>query len=364
MKTFAVVFDGLSENNYAWRPICTLEEMVIEYLRQPQEYFTESVLAIEGIQERFWRPEEFHGKAVEEKYHSALIRRDNLPKTRPIGGELVQRKWLKDVEDNRLEIDAFEKRIAEIDEYLVKEFGVGSAKGLPRTFDQYAGKHRIIGADEKPLTKKKMLELAQNGFDIKKWPYLFARLHEQLKLFDFSEEIAMLPRVLAIAAEDKGCTVEDLVEDDKYIDELGDLILQNNREGLRRWIEGYRPVRALTGTAPISGRRKRKEKFVIQESRGPEEMLPIFGGKQNGLFAGRTVIFTGAEIHTIDNDPIMREALRELLTKYVERGVPTMDPGSGPLDYKETNVIEGTKLKTILADAEIFRDEYRLRPRH
>ena len=113
------------------------------------------------------------------------------------------------------------------------------ADELPMTFDQYAGTGRLVGPDEKPLTKKKVVELARVGKDERAWPYLYVGLGEQMELFEASEELTMVPRILAIAVEAYERPIEELVEDDTYIADLAELLMNNNPDGLRDWIDGY-----------------------------------------------------------------------------------------------------------------------------
>lgn len=284
-----------------------------------------------------------------------MIRRDDLEQSRPSSGAVAQRDWERDVVKNRLEIDASERWIQSIEEYLVRELGEVTAVGLPRTFDKWAGSHRLVGTDGKPLTKKKILELEKIGFDVKQWPYVYWKLKGKVMLWETTEELAMLNRVLAVAAEDKGRKVEELVQDDKWIAELGEMLVDRDGKDLKDWCDGYRPVRVSTGSKPISTKRQRKTNLVIQTPRmEAQELWPVVerGGT---LFAGTERVCQAQEIEAVTDDPEGLERLREIIRRYVKRGVPTRTQfGEKSEGCEECRVIPGDLIDGFVEEVETF----------
>jgi len=274
--------------------------------RRAREELVKIVRIVDGIRWRFVEAEKFFGKAAEERYHSALENRDRLRKTMPMGNAEALRKWQKDVETNQQKIESFETWIKEIEATLRQELAEDFTFKLPRTFDQYAGCHRLTVAYEKPVTKKKILEMGCIGEDIGEWPYLYARLQEKIVLFDALEELTMVPRILEIAQEDIGRPMEELVEDDAYIADLAELLMNNNPNGLRDWIEGYRAVRKIE-KKPRLKKEKQKQRNDQKTKTG---LLPIY---QNGhdLFVGFELILDGDVTVLIARNEDMRKAFKE-----------------------------------------------------
>ena len=358
MKTFNEVFRGRKERDVCWEKIYEQEELLEDAMSNPEGNAIQLFLHTSGIRMRFWKSEEFYGKAVEERYHTAVLIGEELRKSRPIGGAEVQIAWEKKVEENQLKVAGFKKRIAEFKEYIRSELAADYGDELPMTFDNYAGAGRLLGPDGKPMTKKKVLEMERVGKDVKVRPYLYVSLSEKMNLFENTEELSMIPRILEIAAEDMEKPIEELVEDEKYIADLAKLLLNNDKEGLRDWIDGYRKIRELEGKSRVRNDKKKKEK-MISDSGTNRELLKVFT-LYGYLQAGTTVLIEPACMNAIDKDPILVKALGAILKMYVKKGIPTKLPSGGPDSDAETFVIAESKVPELQEKIKEFRKEYRL----
>jgi hypothetical protein len=358
VKTFGEVFGKRKEQDLCWLKIIEQEELFAGAMSDPEGNAIQLFLYARGIRMRFWKSEEFFGKAVEERYHREVLKGEELKKTRPIGGAEVQIAWGKKVEENQLRVAGFKNRIAELKEYIRMELAADYGDELPMTFDKYAGTGRLQWPDGKPLTKKKVLEMEKIGKNIRVWPYLFVSLSEKMNLFENTEELSMIPRILEIAAEDMEKPIEELVEDEKYIADLAKLLLNNDKEGLRDWIDGYRKIRELEGKSRVRNDKKKKEK-MISDSGTNRELLKVFT-LYGYLQAGTTVLIEPACMNAIDKDPILVKALGAILKMYVKKGIPTKLPSGGPDSDAETFVIAESKVPELQEKIKEFRKEYRL----
>ena len=358
MKTLSEVFSGRKEHDLCWMKIYAQEELLNDALSDPEENVHQLFLLGSGIRMRFGPAEEFFGKAVEEKYHREVLKGEELKKTRPIGAA-AQRAWGKELEDNELQVASYERWVAEIKENLRMELAADYSDELPMTFDQYAGTGRLVGPDEKPLTKKKVIEMARVGKDERVWPYLYVGLGERINLFEASEELTMIPRIIEIAEEDIRRPIEELVEDDAYIADLAELLMNNNPDGLRDWIDGYRVVREIEKKPRP---KKEKEKGPRVDLKDKTGMLPIY---QNGhdLFVGIDRILDGEETVQITRDEDMKKAFNVMIRPYIQKGIPTMNPNGGPIEMVQVNVIEEAKVEELKIAVAEFREEYGLKRR-
>jgi hypothetical protein len=308
---------------------------------------------------RFWKSEEFYGKAVEERYHTEVLIGEELQKSRPIGGIELQIAWENKVEENQLRVAGFKNRIAELKEYIRSELAADYGDELPMTFDNYAGAGRLKSLDGKPLTKKKVLEMERVGKDVKVRPYLYVSLGEKMNLFEGTEELTMIPRLLEIAAEDMERPMEEIVEDEKYIADLALLLLHNDKEGLRGWIDGYRKIRELEGKSRVRKDKKKKESkaFGFETNK---EWLPFFVDSCDYLQAGTTVLIEPACLKEILKVPTLSDAFKVILKSYVKKGIPTKLPSGGPIGDTERNIIDERKVLELQEKIKEFRIEYRL----
>jgi hypothetical protein len=177
-----------------------------------------------------------------------------------------------------------------------------------------------------------------------------------MNLFDATEELTMIPRILEIAEEDIGRPIEELVEDDAYIGDLAKLLVANKKEGLRDYIEGYRPVRKIE-KKPRPARGKEKEQRIdLKDKTG---LLPIY---QNGhdLFVGIDRILDGEESVQIERDVDMKKAFAMMIRPYITKGIPTMRPNGGPIEFAQVNVVEEAKVDELRIVVAEFCEEYGL----
>jgi hypothetical protein len=337
------------------------EELFEDAMSDTEENVHQLFLLGSGIRMRFWPAEKFFGKVVEERYHRKVLKGEELKKTRPIGADDAQRvrAWAKELEDNELQVASCEKRIAEIRENIRMELAADYSDQLPMTFDTYAGAGRLVGPDGKPLTKKKVVELARAGKDERAWPYLYVKLGERMELFEATEELTMIPRILEIAAEDMERPLEELVEDEGYIADLAHLLINNSRDGLRDYIDGYRPVRIIEKkTREI--RNKKRPGLEVNNKKG---LLPIY---PNGpmLLAGWEIILTPDDGAQIAQDDDLKKAFNVMIKPYVQKGIPTMNPNGGPIEMVQVKVIEEEKVEELKNKVTEFCEEYRLNRRH
>jgi len=358
MKTFNEVFRGRKERDVCWEKIYEQEELLEDAMSNPEGNAIQLFLHTSGIRMRFWKSEEFYGKAVEERYHTAVLIGEELRKSRPIGGAEVQIAWEKKVEENQLKVAGFKKRIAEFKEYIRSELAADYGDELPMTFDNYAGAGRLLGPDGKPMTKKKVLEMERVGKDVKVRPYLYVSLSEKMNLFENTEELSMIPRILEIAAEDMEKPIEELVEDEKYIADLVKLLLNNDKQSLRDWIDGYRKIRELEGKSRVRKDKKKKESRPFG-SETNKEWVPFFSS-HDYLLAGTTVVMEADCFAVVMKDPVLSAAFGIIVRFFVKKGIPTKIPSSWPDSDTETFVIAESKVPELQEKIREFRREYRL----
>jgi hypothetical protein len=360
VKTFGEVFGKRKEQDFCWMKIHGQEELFEDAIGDPEENVHQLFLLASGIRMRFWEAEKFFGKAVEERYHREVIKGEELKKTRPIGADGAQRvrAWAKELEDNELQVASYEKVIAEIEDNLRFELGAEYSDELPMTFEQYAGTGRLVGPDGKPLTKKKVLEMEKIGKNIRVWPYLYVSLGEKMNLFAGTEELTMIPRILEIAAEDMEKPIEELVEDEKYIADLVKLLLNNDKQSLRDWIDGYRKIRELEGKSRVRKDKKKKESRPFG-SETNKEWVPFFSS-HDYLLAGTTVVMEADCFAVVMKDPVLSAAFGIIVRFFVKKGIPTKIPSSWPDSDTETFVIAESKVPELQEKIREFRREYRL----
>jgi len=358
MRKFDEVFRDRKERDFCWMKISEQEELFEDAMSDPEENVHQLFLLASGIRMRFGPAEEFFGKVVEEQYHHEVLKSGELKKTRPIGGAEVQRAWIKNIEENKLTIEMYESQIKDIEVKLRQELAEDYSYKLPRTFDEYAGRRRLAMTDGEAITKKKVIELARIGKDERAWPYLYIGLGERMNLFDATEELTMVPRILEIAEEDIGRPIEDLVEDDAYIDELAEMLLSKNKVELREWIDGYRHER-MHAEKPRT-KKKKEKKSIFPTAPVRKVLLPVYEGPGHMLMAGRIVVLEGEDAVRISGDEYIAKAFREITKQFIRRGIPTMNPNCGPIEYIAGNVIEEEKVNELIARIEAFRVEYGL----
>jgi len=73
MKTFEEVFKERKERDVCWMKIFEQEELFEGAMSDPEGNAIQLFLHASGIRMRFWKSEEFYGKAVEERYHTEVL---------------------------------------------------------------------------------------------------------------------------------------------------------------------------------------------------------------------------------------------------------------------------------------------------
>ena len=352
---FEDVYVGCNPLDFGWRHMTVLEQMFNVDILEPNKNFHRVVLEPGAIRLRYRKPEEFFGKAIEEKYHKELQRRDAVVARKPNSGVRVQEAWQAEYKESCAKIADFENITLELDRYIKAELDLDDGEKVPRTFDEYAGKKRLSGPDDKPVTKKKILELAKLEVPLLKWPRLFKGLGERVDMYAATEELTLVPRILEIDAEDTGKKIEELIKDDSYIDELTSRIIDLGVQGLRDYVEGYRIVRAKIGAVP-----KQKKKSVVLPVNRPVKRFELYESAVRDIYVGTIKLLYCEDLIAIRKNKIAEDELRGVLKEFVYSGYATEDVSGAPPSGKAVRVVDEDRMPLLQERIAALKARYRI----
>jgi len=341
---FEDVFTGCRPMAFGSMPIRKLEHSFNSDSFDTRGNFHALVLEVGAIRLRYRKPEEFFGRASEEKYHAELQRQDALEAAKPNGGVKAQEAWQVEHEKCRAKLAEYEKVVAELDRYILAELDLGKGEKIPRTFDEYAGRKRLCGPEGTPLTKKKVLELAKLEGPLLDWPCLFRSLGERVDLFAATEELTLVPRLVRFEAADLQKNPEELLEDEAYLEGLAEKLLEYEAEELRDLLNGWLVDRARSGGVP------KPKKQVVAPMIKTGKRFEVYLGACGYLFVGERVLLDGEELLALRRDDLARAEYARILRDYVHQGFPTERMNGAPPSTKAVAVVDEERVPGLFEE--------------
>ena len=200
-------------------------------------------------------------------YQGLLERQRDLKGRKPASGMAPVREWEEETEDVELRIAGFEEQKKKILDQIQAELEVDAAFELPRSLAEYLGLKRLKYHDGGPVPKGKALALQKIAAGMEVWPYLYYSLPRHMSMFDQTDKLANIPKVVEVDALDRDKETEELVEDDAYIEDLAQFMTGNDTKEIKAYVEGHREARIKAREAATErAKRTRLMKGKVQEN--------------------------------------------------------------------------------------------------
>lgn len=310
MRSFCDVFpEEYQSPSYPTQRISVLEGLFKEYSRAPEKNFFHLALIADGLRLRFLASREFHHGEFYKGYHKRLEELGKLKRQKPTSGAAIIAEWGSKVHELEVIIAKFEGK-REVDEKrLHAELETEDGKPIPVEFDEYAKSSRLKYASGVAVPAKKLRELQRIGAALDDIPYVYWELSRQLILFEQTEKLAMVPRIMQVDMIDRLRSIIDLAQDDEYIQGLVVLLKDSDERTLQNHIKGHKEERES----------KRKE--IAEKAKGarlaekdPRE-IPI--STINGIWAEGTELISKEDWNIVKSDADSMAALKGIFGRNV-----------------------------------------------
>ncbi len=151
------------------------------------------------------------------------------------------------------------------------------------------------------------------------WSYLYYSLPRHMSMFDMTDKLVNIPKIVEVDALDRGRRIEEIVEDDAIIEELAQFLTSNDCEGIKTYIAGHREERAKAREAAKKRPRSaRTQEYVLAEY--PDRSLML----------GSEVLIAPTDFLQILRNEKYRKELTALLKRYVIKSSRSSRPEEGP----------------------------------
>jgi len=342
MKSFKEVFPPeYNELDYAWRGISELETMFTGESEKPNEGFFFLCLIVDGIKWRFKKTEDFYKGEVYKGYLAALEEQRILATRKPAAGFALQHEWDEKIKSGTLQIEDIEDFKNKIDRQIQIELDCGNEIMLPRSFAEYSGLKRLKYKDGSIPTKKKISELRRIAEEMRKYPYLYYSLSKGQAMFDATDRVVLIPKLIEIDALEPGASVERLVEDDAYIAELRQVVIESDAGALRESITG--------GREELKKRRQAIAKAVKNrpQSETPQEYV-LEKRVDRSIMLGNTILIEPEDYVQIQRDEQGRKELAAIFGRYVREASRPSNKYEGPPRSITENIVDEEKRQELI----------------
>jgi hypothetical protein len=239
------------------------------------------------------------------------------------------REWEKETEEIETRIAGLEEHKKKILDQIQAELDVDEAFELPKSLAEYLGLKRLEYHDGRPVPKRKALELQKIGAAMQTWPYLYYSLPRHMSMFGQTDKLANIPEIVKVDALDRGRRIEELVEDDAYIEDLGQFLTGNDSEGIKTYLAGHREERSIAREAAKNRPRSEAPQEHVLEKR-----------IDRSIMLGNTVLIEPEDYVRIQRDEKSREELLAILARYVRQRSRSSSKFEGPLRSITEDVVD------------------------
>jgi hypothetical protein len=337
MKQFDDVFPKEYKSpSYPTQRISQLEDLFKIESEQPEKRFFHLCLIMDGLRLRFYNADEFYKGKGHKTYQRLLERKIDLKRQKPASGMAPIREWEKETQEIATRIANLEEHKKKILDQIQAELDVDEAFELPKSLAEYLGLKRLKYHDGSVVPKRKALELQKIGADMETWPYLYYSLPRHMSMFDQADKLANIPKIVKADALDRGRRIEELVEDDAYVEELAQFLTGNDCEGIKTYIAGHREERDKAREAAKKRPRvERIQEYVLAEY--PDRSLML----------GSEVLIAPTDFLQILRSEKYRKELTALFKRYVIKGSRSSRQDEGPRRSILELVVDGDRVPDL-----------------
>jgi hypothetical protein len=342
MKSFKDVFpsEDYDENRYWERPISELEQMFTPTSEYPNEDFFYLCLIVNGIRCRFKQAEVFYKGHEYRLYLRALEKRRKLEVTKPKNGpELIS--WETAYQKAQNQAEGYEMPMRDIERKLRGELDRWDDVTLPQSFTDYCSLKRLKLHDGSSVPKKKMIELNKVAEAMLEYAPFYYPLLEGHKLFDMTEKLVLIPKVLEADADYREMSLDELAEDAEYINkDLGEFLDDNDAVDIRKYVAADKKERRQKRVEMEQRVKENKRKTAVP----PHELYIRYDGH---LMAGNTVLVSREDWGHIQDDEKCRLDLKAIIKQYKRSSTRMARPEEGPRKAVTKQLVDDDKLQPL-----------------
>lgn len=311
MKQFREVFpEEYRSPSYPTQRISQLEELFSTLSKDPDEQFFHLVLIVDGLRLRFLEAENFFKGEVYKEYVKLLEEQSDLKKRRPSMGMANIREWEIEIKKIEVGIDGIQQEKERILSQIKAELDDNESDANPQSFTEYLNLKRLKFSDGKPVSKKRALEFPKIATGMKTWPFLYQSLSRYLPMLDQTDKLLMIPKLVEADAIDRGSDIDGLVEDEAYIQELAQLMMGSDCDGLKEYLLAYRTERIKKREAANQKAKSLQARRVMAH----ENVISTVAGVR----AGNVILVSHEDMNRIGDHRDTIEALKASFKKYAK----------------------------------------------